>query len=153
MPLDCDVIVDPGIDAGDAAILADLLQRAAESEPILDGCGWQMTLRLSDDETIASLHDRFFSDPSPTDVITFPSGDLPDNDGGYLGDVVVSVESAASQAIDAGHSQAREIAFLALHGLLHLCGYDDSTEDRRDAMHLRQNQHLLAWERDRGRTW
>lgn len=152
MPLLCDVIIDPGIEFFDSAALADLLQFAAASELAVAAGRWQMTLRLSDDSAIADLHGRFFADPTPTDVITFPSGELP-GDGAYLGDVVVSVETAAEQAADAGHSREREVAFLALHGLLHLCGYEDATSEQRDEMHRRQSQHLAAWERDRGQLW
>jgi probable rRNA maturation factor len=152
MPLICDVVVDPGIEFSDPSALADLLQFAAGSEPAIAAGRWQMTLRLADDSAIADLHRQFFADPTPTDVITFPSGELPGDDA-YLGDVVVSVETAAEQAADVGHSDAREVAFLALHGLLHLCGYEDATSEQRDAMHNRQSQHLAAWERDRGRQW
>jgi probable rRNA maturation factor len=152
MPLLCDIVVDLDIEFSETPDLADLLKFAAESEPAIAGGQWQMTLRLSDDSAIADLHGQFFADPTPTDVITFPSGELP-GDGGYLGDVVVSVETAADQAADVGHSVAREVAFLALHGLLHLCGYDDATSEDRHEMHRRQSQYLAAWERERGRQW
>jgi probable rRNA maturation factor len=153
MPLHCDVVVDAGVEVGEAVTLATLLEFAADSEPALSDSRWQMTLRICDDDTIAELHGRFFADPTPTDVITFPSGEAPDAGDVYLGDVVVSVETAASQSGDAGHSPEREIAFLALHGLLHLCGYDDTSDELRAAMHERQNAHLIAWERERGRPW
>ncbi len=152
MPLVCDVVVDPGIEFSDLSALADLMQFAAGSEPMIAAGQRQMTLRLAGDAAIADLHGRFFADPTPTDVITFPSGDLPGDDA-YLGDVVVSVETAAEQAADVGQSDKREIAFLALHGLLHLCGYEDSTSEQLEAMHERQSQHLAAWERDRDRKW
>jgi probable rRNA maturation factor len=153
MPLECDVICDPGVEFPHVASIAELLQFAAQSEPAISDGRWQMTLRLSDDDAIAELHRRFFDDPTPTDVITFPSGEEPDHDGAYLGDVVVSVETAARQAQDAGHSEVREVAFLALHGLLHLCGYEDTTAAERDEMHRCQGQYLDDWEREWGQPW
>lgn len=153
MPLECDVIVDQDVEFDLMEPLAELLRHAAQSEPILAGADWQMTLRVSGDDTIAALHERFFADPTPTDVITFPSDEPAADDGAYLGDVVVSVETAAIQAHDAGHSREREVAFLALHGLLHLCGYDDESDDDRTAMHRRQSDLLTVWEREQGRPW
>jgi probable rRNA maturation factor len=153
MPLHCDIVTDPGIEFDDGLALTDLLQFAAESEPAISGRRWQMTLRLSDDLAIAGMHGQFFDDPTPTDVITFPSGEMADDDGEYLGDVVVSVETAVVQAEEFGHSTEHEVAFLALHGLLHLCGYDDATQAQRDEMHRRQNEHLSAWKRDRDQLW
>ncbi|HYI14562.1 MAG TPA: rRNA maturation RNase YbeY [Thermomicrobiales bacterium] len=153
MPLHCDVVVDAGVKADDPGTLATLLEFAADSEPTLSDSRWQMTLRICADDTIAELHGRFFADPTPTDVITFPSGEAPGAGDVYLGDVVVSVETATRQSVEAGHSPQREVAFLALHGLLHLCGYDDTSEELRAAMHERQNALLIAWERERGRLW
>ena len=53
---------------------------------------------------------------------------------GYLGDVVISVERAAAQAADAGHSLAQEVAVLAAHGTLHLLGYDHAEEEQQRVM-------------------
>ncbi len=153
MPLRCEVVIDRGLLFDQDEQLVDLIQHAAKIETSLSGGPWHMTLRLSDNDTIAGLHARFFDDPTPTDVITFPGGELAGDGGTYLGDVVISIETAADQASDAGHSLAREVAFLALHGLLHLCGYDDVTPGQRDAMHQRQNMMLDIWERDNGRHW
>jgi probable rRNA maturation factor len=153
MSLNCEVLLDPEIEFVPLDLLANLIEYAAEQEPVLGNGPWQMSLRLCDDVVISELHDRFFADPTPTDVITFPSGDGEDDGETYLGDVVVSVEAAARQAADAGHSTDREIAFLALHGLLHLCGYDDPTDELRETMHRRQTTLLEMWERSQGRPW
>jgi probable rRNA maturation factor len=153
MSVECDIMVDRDVKFAFPGYLADLVRHAAQSEPMLVSSNWEMTLRLVSDDTISDLHERFFADPSPTDVITFPSGDLPSPDGAYLGDVVVSLDTAALQALEGGHSTEREVAFLALHGLLHLCGYDDVTEQDRLAMHRHQSKLLGAWEREEGRPW
>jgi probable rRNA maturation factor len=153
MPLTCDVLIDEGLIFQHAAALADLLQFAANREPAFPQGDWQMTLRLCDDATIAELHEQFFGDPSPTDVITFPAGIPDDSEAPYLGDVIVSFETAADQAGDAGNPIDREVAFLGLHGLLHLCGYDDPDDQQRASMHQRQLDHLEAWETSRGKSW
>ncbi|MEX2314329.1 MAG: rRNA maturation RNase YbeY [Thermomicrobiales bacterium] len=151
MSLQCDVVIDAGVTFNVSASLADLLKHAGRSEPLTAAGCWRMTLRVCDDFTIAELHERFFADPTPTDVISFPDRESAVEGEKYLGDVVVSIETAAAQAVDAGHSLAREVAFLALHGLLHLCGHDDARSDEREGMLLRQQQILEAWERDQGR--
>lgn len=101
---------------------------------------WQVTILLCDDDRLRRLHRDFLGLDSPTDVITFPIGD----DGGELGgDIVVSVERAADQAGEYGHRAAEEVRFLVVHGLLHLCGWDDATEVERTGM-LRRQTVLLA---------
>jgi len=153
MPLQCDVVVDAGIDFSQSASLSDLLRHAAMSESMTAAGRWRMTLRLSDDATIADLHGQFFSDPTPTDVITFPDRETSMDSETYLGDVIVSIETATNQTVEAGHSRDREVAFLALHGLLHLCGHDDVSSDQQEQMLLRQEHLLKAWERCHGRSW
>jgi probable rRNA maturation factor len=103
-----------------------------------------LTLVLVDSDQICRLHLQFFDDPSPTDVITFPLGD-----DGHLGDIVICVSVARQQAHEAGHSLGREIAFLALHGLLHLSGHDDRDADARAAMLQLQERILLDFESGR----
>jgi probable rRNA maturation factor len=149
--LHVDIIVDPGTRFEMSEPLAALLRHAWMT---LAGEGeWELTLRLATDETIAALHQAYFGDPTPTDVISFPSGDTLALEAGYLGDIVISVDTAAQQAADVGHSQDREVAFLALHGLLHLLGHDDRTDAERMGMLAWQEQLLDAFERDNGRSW
>jgi probable rRNA maturation factor len=150
MPLTCEVLIDAGVTFQHAQAIADLIQFAADREPAFPPGDWQMALRLCDDATIAELHEQFFDDPTPTDVITFPAEHLSDGDASYLGDVIVSVETAVDQAVDAGNTIGREVAFLGLHGLLHLCGYDDGDDHLREKMLRQQQAHLEAWEAARG---
>jgi probable rRNA maturation factor len=65
----------------------------------------------------------------PTDVLSFPAhaGDFPD-EADYLGDIVISIETARRQARRRGSTLPRELRVLALHGLLHLLGYDHETD-------------------------
>jgi probable rRNA maturation factor len=131
--------------------LGELLSFALEDEARQRRQSVTMTLNLVDDAEIGDLHAIYFSDPDPTDIITFPHGDMGTDT--YLGDVAISVETASRNALDAGHSTDREIAFLALHGLLHLLGYDDADEAEREFMLARQDQLLQQYERGRAAPW
>jgi probable rRNA maturation factor len=79
--------------------------------------GLPVSLLLTDDAEIARIHADHLGDPTPTDVISF------DLDG--CAELVVSVETAARCARDAGHRLADEVALYVVHGLLHVCGFDD----------------------------
>lgn len=155
MPLDVEVIATVDVPASLLVALPRLLTQAATHESLtqLMRGNWSLVVRITDDDELAALHGRFFGDPSPTDVISFPSGEPIDADAGHLGDIVISWETARQHAAEIGHSAARETAFLALHGLLHLCGYDDRTADAREAMLNRQSELLAAWESTAAAPW
>ncbi|HUG15471.1 MAG TPA: rRNA maturation RNase YbeY [Thermomicrobiales bacterium] len=133
---------DTSIDPLVIATLEHVMASVSELEPSIPDGTWSLTVLLTDDETIASTHAEYFCINSPTDVISFPSGDDLSLPSGYLGDIVISVDTAERQSFDAGHSSAREVAYLALHGLLHLCGFDDRNETDRLAMLARQSELL-----------
>lgn len=153
MPVRLELIVDEGVAFQPHEELEDLLAFAAERETQAPSGDWEMVVRLTDDDEITRLHERFFDDATPTDIISFPSGEDLGQPAGSLGDVVISVDTAALHAADAGHSTAREVAFLMLHGLLHLCGYDDRTpDDRRRMLHLQQ-AYLELFEKSRPCRW
>jgi probable rRNA maturation factor len=131
----------------DTTRVRELLSFAAACE----GLQGQLGVWLCGDTEIGDLHFRFMNIPGATDVITFPSD--PDVDGDYLGDIAVSTETAAVQAHEATHSPEREVAYLCLHGLLHLAGYDDLDEDSRETMIKRQDQLLNEFEQAFPGTW
>lgn len=111
---------------------------------------WSVIVLLTGSEEISQLHARFFGDASDTDVMSFPSGDDLGDDGGYLGDIAISLDVAAAQAKQQCHSLRRELSYLALHGLLHLLGFRDDDEKTRVAMLEIQDSLLAAWEREQG---
>lgn len=85
---------------------------------------------LVSDRRIRQLNREFRSTDRVTDVLSFPGDGEPDPDGNlYLGDVVISASSAKREAGLHGHSLRRELQTLALHGYLHLLGYDHETDD------------------------
>lgn len=121
--------------------------------------GWVPTvsLVLCDDNEIADINWTWLEHEGPTDVISFPQLDLtpgaPSPDLGratLLGDIVISVDTAAAQAAaygvasKAGWGTDQEVALLFVHGLLHLCGWDDQTAADRAAMQAREDLHLGA---------
>lgn len=86
-------------------------------------------LAIVDDETIRRLNRDHRRRDSATDVLSFPSGD-----GQFLGDVVISVETARRQAADYDASLQREVQRLLIHGLLHLMGHDHHRPGERKKM-------------------
>jgi probable rRNA maturation factor len=99
---------------------------------------------LTDDARLRRLHRDFMGIDQETDVMTFPHGE----DSG--GDIVISVERAADQAPDFGHGTGEEVAFLAVHGVLHLRGWNDDTPADRAAMLARQSDIIGAFRVVRG---
>jgi probable rRNA maturation factor len=98
-----------------------IVKQAAES---LQASGREVTLVLGTDKLLKDLNSRFRNRPYATDVLAFSA-----NGGDALGDVVISVEAAARQARQRAHSLDKELAILAIHGLLHLLGHDHETDN------------------------
>jgi probable rRNA maturation factor len=87
--------------------------------------GGEVSVVLAGDGLLRRLNRDFRGKDRPTDVLSFPGGE---GDEG-LGDVVISVPTAARNAHRLGHSVPRELDVLALHGFLHVLGYDHETDD------------------------
>jgi probable rRNA maturation factor len=111
------------------ASLAPWLQRVAPASAVGD-----MTIALVDDDTMRRLNRRFAGKNRATDVLSFPArsdvaqGSSPGLPDPFLGDVVIATGVARRQAREAGHRYSDELKVLALHGLLHLLGYDHHTD-------------------------
>ena len=113
----------------------------------------EISLTLTDDESIREINREHRGIDKPTDVLSFPmlefDGDCydveeePDSGLVVLGDIVISMERAAAQAEEYGHGLKREAAFLTAHSMLHLLGYDhvDDEEGER-VMREKQNRIL-----------
>jgi len=101
-----------------------------------------ITIAVLPDGRVRELNRRYRRKNAPTDVLSFPAGEP-----GELGDVVIALGVAKRQAAAAGHSLGTELKILALHGLLHLLGYDhehDDGEMRRLEQRLRVQGGLRA---------
>ena len=84
------------------------------------------TIAFVSDKTIRQLNRQFRGMDKATDVLSFPSGET---DSANLGDIAISVDTAAVQAKENGFTFDEEVAQLILHGLLHLSGYDHETDN------------------------
>jgi probable rRNA maturation factor len=84
----------------------------------------QMTVAVTSDARVRALNQRYRHKHAVTDVLSFPASEK-----GQLGDVVIAAGVAKRQARSAGHSLQAELRVLALHGLLHLLGYDHELDD------------------------
>lgn len=151
-------------DCADADVLG-LVQRAVRTVLQQEGAApCEVSVYLTDDQEIQALNAEYRNKDVPTDVLSFPliedreqalassdavgSGAADSDDSEpiplLLGDIVISVERAAEQAREYGHHFNREIAFLAVHGTLHLLGYDHQTEEERRQMREREEMALEA---------
>ena len=110
----------PAIEADIAAAVAATLTGLGAGDAVV-------SLHIADDALLHSLNSAYRGTDRPTDVLSFLlAGDGDPADAvGPLGDVVISRERAAAQAEQFGHSERRELCYLAVHGTLHLLGFDD----------------------------
>jgi probable rRNA maturation factor len=116
--------------------------------PLHPDHAYELCLRLTNDAEIQQLNHQFRAKDQPTDVLAFAALEvdipLPEDDDAplYLGDIVISLETADRQAVQQGHSLSTELAWLASHGLLHLLGWDHPDDESLAAM-LDQQRSLL----------
>lgn len=112
---------------------------------------YELSLRLTTDAEIQSLNEQYRSKNRPTDVLAFaaleidfpqPPEELSEIEPLYLGDIIISIETAERQARQQEHSLAIELAWLASHGFLHLLGWDHPDDDSLAKM-LAQQEVLL----------
>lgn len=101
-----------------------------------------LSIVLVDDATIHEINRRHLGHDWPTDVITFPLSD-PD-DPVLSGELIISTEMAASTARQASADPQAELALYLVHGLLHLCGYDDQSADDRVEIRRREGEILAG---------
>lgn len=126
--------------------ISELLETAFQMEKLEGDC--ELSLTFVDNETIHEINREYRGVDRPTDVISFAleegeeleivGTDLPR----VLGDIIISVPKAREQAEEYGHSFMRELGFLAVHGFLHLLGYDHET-DEEEALMFRKQEEIL----------
>jgi probable rRNA maturation factor len=104
-----------------------------------------VTVLVTSSQELRRLNQRFRGKDKPTDVLSFPAEMM--SKGRFAGDVAISADIASKNARRLGHSPAEEVKVLALHGLLHLAGYDhegDNGTMARKEMRLREQLKLPA---------
>lgn len=124
-------------------LIETCLQQAAKVEEIPDV---EVSVTITNNKEIQQINAEHRGIDRPTDVLSFP---LYERDEEWmleegeevvaLGDIVISLDRAIEQANDYGHSLSREIGFLAVHGFLHLLGYDHETPEEETEMFGRQD--------------
>ena len=121
----------------------------------------QVSLTLVDEETIKSINNDTRNIDRVTDVLSFPMlelsapsdfSNIEEDDGNFdyetgealLGDIVICVQKVKAQALEFGHDEKREFAFLIAHSMLHLFGYDHMSEEEEKVMFSRQEEILSS---------
>lgn len=127
--------------ASGVKFVAHLRKHLLAAWPMVDDAPRQLSVALVNDERMAQLHKQFLKIEGPTDVLTF---ELDHDRAGRCigGEVIVCVPEAERRAAEFGIDVADELLLYALHGLLHLSGFDDKTPSGYQAMHRREDQIL-----------
>jgi probable rRNA maturation factor len=115
--------------------MREVVRAVLEGERITDA---EISLAFVDDPTIQRLNRQYLNHNEPTDVLSFPLGH-----GKTLGgELVVGAEVALREAKLRGHDVAAELTLYVIHGLLHLCNYDDDSRAAAKAMRARERHYL-----------
>ena len=116
----------------------------------------EISVTLCTNEEIAELNKEYMGRDGATDVLSFPQLAFDEDkcifedsmtyngDNLLLGDIVISLERAAEQAKEYGHSERREVGFLTVHSMLHLLGYDHMEDADREEMQAKEKKILAA---------
>ncbi|ABS23255.1 rRNA maturation RNase YbeY [Bacillus cytotoxicus] len=132
-------------------MIRELLEKAAQMEGVEDGT--ELSVTFVDNERIREINRDYRGKDQPTDVISFALEDMGEGEveiigadmPRMLGDLIISIPRTKEQAEEYGHSFDRELGFLALHGFLHLLGYDHMTEEDEKEMFGKQKEILGAF--------
>ncbi|MPZ38204.1 MAG: rRNA maturation RNase YbeY [Rhizobiales bacterium] len=132
LALEIDVSPDAAsLDANLPAVIASAVSAANEIGGPEEGA---LTVVVDDDERIRALNKLWRGVDKPTNVLSFPSADTQPGPATYLGDIAISYETAAREAATEDKSLADHIAHLAVHGFLHLVGYDHESDQEAEEM-------------------
>lgn len=137
------------------SIIKKCIDAVLKNENIQAAC--EINVLVADDQTIRVINQSARGIDKPTDVLSFPMFDLeagnppsdwseyidPDTGLCPLGDMVISLERAVSQAKEFGHSVRREVGYLTIHSMLHLLGYDHMDEGE-EKKQMRQREEFIA---------
>ncbi len=130
--LDIDIQIESRFaDQADPALIEQAVAAALAAEQIAGAI--EVSVLVTDDAALHALNRDYRGVDAPTDVLSFADEEdsgaptafvRPPDATRYLGDIAISYERVVAQAAEYGHSHERELAFLTVHGLLHLLGYD-----------------------------
>ena len=144
----------PGVDEGLRSFLKKVIRAALDAEGVDAPC--EINVRVTNDAGIRRVNADMRDVDAPTDVLSFPMfelepGDKPSGEDADpatglvpLGDMCISFERAKAQAKEYGHSNRRELAYLAVHSVLHLLGYDHLDEGPEKARMREREEAVLG---------
>ena len=135
----------------ECTLVQELLFLTADKEGVKEGT--EVSVTFVDNDRIQEINREYRDKDQPTDVISFALEEMGEGEIAIigedipkvLGDIIISIPRAREQAVDYGHSFARELGFLAVHGFLHLLGYDHMTKEDEEKMFSRQKEILEAY--------
>ena len=130
-----EIISDARWDSVDESQARSIVSQALR---MIGRSGAAVNVLFSGDERIQELNKEFRDVDASTDVMAFPSGD----DDRFLGDIIISVETAKMHADELGHSLDHEIGVLLVHGILHLVGYTDYDDQSKKDMFQKTDEIL-----------
>ncbi|MCI1821025.1 MAG: rRNA maturation RNase YbeY [Megasphaera sp.] len=125
-----------------------VIEQVCSEAAIVYGLGshTEISVLLCHNEYIRSLNKQYRQIDRPTDVLSFAlnegeNSDYEGPDANLLGDIVISLEKVQEQADEYGHSFERELAYLTIHGMLHILGYDHMTAE--DKLEMRKEEEFI----------
>jgi probable rRNA maturation factor len=123
-----------------------VLEKGAEMQQVSEEA--ELSVMICDAPVIHELNRTYRNVDAPTDVLSFALNEGDEEDCAEeevaLGDIVINIDRAAEQAKEYGHSREREIAYLAVHGFLHILGYDHYEEEEKKEMRAAEEAILSA---------
>lgn len=127
------------------ALIQKVLAKGAELQKVPETA--EISVLICDAPVIHELNKTYRGVDAPTDVLSFAlnegEDDVPEEEG-ELGDIVINLDRAEEQAKEFGHSKERETAYLAVHGFLHILGYDHYEPEEKKAMRAAEEAILSA---------
>ncbi len=140
------ILCGPELDAEDVESYLSFIRQVTDwaIQQLTGREDWELSVSLVGEEQIRELNRVWRSVDKPTDVLSFPMLEAWQEGENLLGDIVICLPVARRQAKEYGHGLPRELAFLAVHGVLHLLGRDHENDIERELMEREQETLLLS---------
>lgn len=126
-------------------LIREVLAKGAELQQVREDA--EISVLICDGPVIHELNRTYRGVDAPTDVLSFAlnegEDDVPEEEA-ELGDIVINLDRAEEQAAEYGHSREREVAYLSVHGFLHILGYDHYDPEEKKAMRAAEEAILSA---------
>lgn len=137
------------LNSSELSFVEKVLNHAAETEDISEA---EVSVTFVTNDIIQAINKEYRGKDTPTDVISFAMEELGEGEQEIvgseeprtLGDIIISLDRTKEQAADYGHSFERELGFLAVHGFLHLLGYDHMSDEEEKEMFAKQENILSS---------